>query len=155
MLVRHKSLKSSFLKAGYRYLLLSLLLLTGTEILHAQYRHIIRFDNLSKKKGVLYIGWYKSAEDFRQPDKAVISRQVAVEGKESEWVHFADIKPGTYAVAVFFDRDGDGKLDTNFLGIPKERYGFSNNVYPAMRAANFKEAAFEVKENGEQVIRLK
>ena len=123
MLVRHKSLKSSFLKAGYRYLLLSLLLLAGTEILHAQYRHIIRFDNLSKKKGVLYIGWYKSAEDFRQPDKAVISRQVAVEGKESEWVHFADIKPGTYAVAVFFDRDGDGKLDTNFLGIPKERYG--------------------------------
>lgn len=151
----HKIIKASFMKPRYRHLLLILLLVAGTEILHAQYRHSIRFDNLSKRKGVLYIGWYKSAEDFRQPDKAVIRRQVAVEGKESEWVHFADIKPGTYAVAVFFDRDGDGKLGMNFLGIPKERYGFSNNVYPAMRAANFKEASFEVKENGEQVIRLK
>ncbi len=142
-------------RATFRCLILGILCLASTARLDAQYRHSIRFDNLSKKNGVLYIGWYKSVEDFRKPDKAIISRQVAVDGKDNEWVHFEGIKPGTYAVAVFFDRDGDGKLDTNFLGIPKERYGFSNNVYPAMRAANFRESAFEVKENGEQVIRLK
>ena len=39
---------------------------------------------------------------------------------------FEDIPPGTYALAVIHDENMNGKLDTNFLGVPKEGYGFSN-----------------------------
>jgi uncharacterized protein (DUF2141 family) len=39
---------------------------------------------------------------------------------------FEDIPPGTYALAVIHDENMNGKLDTNFLGMPKEGYGFSN-----------------------------
>lgn len=35
--------------------------------------------------------------------------------------------PGTYAVALFHDKNGNHHFDTNFLGIPVEGYGFSNN----------------------------
>lgn len=133
-----------------------LMLFTGAGLSgNAQHQHSITFQNLDGKKGTLYIGWYNRAEDFRKSEKAVISRKVPVDRQESVTVNFDNIETGKYAVAVFFDRDGDGKLNTNVLGIPKEKYGFSNNVYPAMRAARFSEAAFDVKANGSQLIHLK
>jgi uncharacterized protein (DUF2141 family) len=58
---------------------------------------------------------------------------------------FNDIPPGVYAVAVFHDENANGKLDKNFLGIPREGYGASNNVRPKMSAPAFKDAAFTVK----------
>ena len=39
--------------------------------------------------------------------------------------NFLDIAPGTYALAVIHDKNMDGKLATNFLGVPTEGYGFS------------------------------
>ena len=136
--------------------ILLLVLMGGSVSLSAQSDYTIRFQHLSKKKGVLYIGWYRDAASFRQPSKAVFSRQVPVSGVDSVSVVFPQVPAGKYAVAVFFDLDGDGVLDTNVLGIPKERYGFSNNVYPTFRAANFTEAAFDVGTGpGSQTIRLK
>jgi len=35
---------------------------------------------------------------------------------------------GKYAVSVFHDENSNGKLDTNFLGIPREGVGASNNA---------------------------
>jgi len=43
---------------------------------------------------------------------------------------FEDIPPGTYALVVIHDENMNGKLDTNWVGIPKEGYGFSNDVKP-------------------------
>lgn len=40
---------------------------------------------------------------------------------------FAMAGPGAYAVALFHDKNGNHHFDTNFLGIPTEAYGFSNN----------------------------
>ena len=55
---------------------------------------------------------------------------------------FVDIPPGTYALAVIHDENMNGKLDTNWLGIPTEGYGFSNDAKamlgpPSFSAANF------------------
>lgn len=42
-------------------------------------------------------------------------------------VRFNGVAPGTYAVSVQHDEDGNGKLKTNFIGMPKEGVGISNN----------------------------
>ena len=42
-------------------------------------------------------------------------------------VRFNNLAPGTYVASVQHDEDGDGKLKTNFIGIPKEGVGISNN----------------------------
>ena len=55
---------------------------------------------------------------------------------------FEDIPPGTYALAVIHDENMNGKLDTNWLGIPKEGYGFSNDVKPLLGAPSFSAASF-------------
>jgi uncharacterized protein (DUF2141 family) len=42
-------------------------------------------------------------------------------------VRFNNLAPGSYAVSVHHDEDGDGQLKTNFIGMPKEGVGVSNN----------------------------
>ena len=63
---------------------------------------------------------------------------------------FADLPPGKYAVMVIHDENENGKLDSNFLGIPSEGYGFSQNPR-VMRRATFQEALFELPAGGATV----
>ncbi len=60
---------------------------------------------------------------------------------------FKDVAAGTYAVSVFHDENDNKKLDKNFVGIPLEGYGVSNNIRHMMSAPEFKESSFQV--NGE------
>jgi uncharacterized protein (DUF2141 family) len=55
---------------------------------------------------------------------------------------FEDIPPGTYAMAVVHDENMNGKLDTTWLGVPKEGYGFSNNAKSLLGPPSFSAASF-------------
>lgn len=55
---------------------------------------------------------------------------------------FEDIPPGRYAMAVVHDENMNGKLDTNWLGVPTEGYGFSNNAKALLSAPSFSAASF-------------
>jgi uncharacterized protein (DUF2141 family) len=55
---------------------------------------------------------------------------------------FEDIPPGTYALAIIHGENSTGKLDTNWLGIPTEGYGFSNDVKGSLGAAANDGASF-------------
>jgi uncharacterized protein (DUF2141 family) len=56
---------------------------------------------------------------------------------------FLDIPPGTYALAVIHDENMNGKLDTNWLGVPREGYGFSNDAKALLSAPAFSAASFQ------------
>ena len=56
---------------------------------------------------------------------------------------FSGLTPGRYAVMVTHDENGNGRLDSNLIGMPVEGYGFSNNPR-VMRKPTFDEASFEV-----------
>jgi uncharacterized protein (DUF2141 family) len=66
-----------------------------------------------------------------------------------------EIPDGEYAIAFFIDANGNKKLDKNFLGIPKEQYGFSNNAMGTLSAPTFEQAKFQVAGNTVQNIKLK
>ncbi|WP_447980272.1 DUF2141 domain-containing protein [Candidatus Nitrospira bockiana] len=55
---------------------------------------------------------------------------------------FEDIPPGTYAMAVIHDENMNGKLETNWMGIPTEGYGFSNDAKGMVGAPSFSAASF-------------
>lgn len=50
--------------------------------------------------------------------------------------------PGYYAVALFHDENENRHFDTNFLGIPVEGYGFSNNPRLSLGPPPLKDARF-------------
>ncbi|MBV2181266.1 MAG: DUF2141 domain-containing protein [Castellaniella sp.] len=62
-----------------------------------------------------------------------------------------DLPEGRYAVALYHDVDDSGTLETSLLGRPKKPYGYSNNPKPAMRAARFEEARFELPRDGTSI----
>lgn len=55
------------------------------------------------------------------------------------------VPPGVYAIVVIDDLNENEKLDRNFLGIPKEGFGFANNPRVFFRAPSFETASIEVK----------
>ncbi len=56
---------------------------------------------------------------------------------------FVGIPPGTYALAVIHDENRNGKLDTNWLGLPTEGYGFSSDPKVTLSTPPFSAAKFE------------
>lgn len=57
---------------------------------------------------------------------------------------FPGLAPGSYAVAVFHDENANNKLDTNFIGIPREGVGASNDAKGSMGPPPFEKAKFDV-----------
>ena len=59
-------------------------------------------------------------------------------------VTIPDLPPGKYAVAAYVDNNRNGRQDKNFLGVPKENYGFSNDARGMFGPPSFAEAAFDI-----------
>lgn len=76
--------------------------------------------------GEVFWTLFDNAAAYASGDGALLSARQRVDGDSVRFtVH--DLKPGRYAVKIFHDENGNGALDTNVIGIPKEGYGFSNN----------------------------
>ena len=115
----------------------------------------VTIEGLKNKKGTIYIGWYNNASDFLKVEKAVYYQKAAVANTDKKTFIFSNIPVGNYAISLFLDEDGNGKLSTNVFGIPSEKYAFSNNVKPAFRPATFNEAMFNVNTDKHVNIRIK
>jgi uncharacterized protein (DUF2141 family) len=55
-----------------------------------------------------------------------------------------DLNPGKYAFKYFHDENNDEEINTNFMGIPKEGYGFSNNAKGTYGPPSFEKMLFEL-----------
>ena len=133
-------MKRLFLVAALVSLVGSLSMLT----LHAQQPQAgtieVTIEGPKVKKGQLMASIYNSEANFmKQPYRTVT---LPVEPGKDLVLAFNNIPTGTYALAVFHDENNNNELDTNWMGIPREGYGFSNNVRPTFRPANFEESQF-------------
>lgn len=112
----------------------------------------VKITNLEGVNGSLYIGWYNKDTDFPINDKAIFKEKLKVNNLSDITINFENIPSGEYAIAVFLDENNDYKLNRNLFGIPKEKYGFSNNVLPKFRAATFKEATISLTNKRSTVV---
>lgn len=105
----------------------------------------IEFEGIEEAKGTkVYVALYTTEGSFlKKPLKGTISE--VSNGKAT--ATFTELKPGTYAVSSFYDKNGNGKLDTNFLGIPKEPTAMSNNAKARFGPPKYKDAKFELETN--------
>ena len=69
-------------------------------------------------------------------------------------VSFKGLPHGTYAAFAFHDEDGNGRIKTNWIGMPKEGVGASNNARGRMGPPSFKQASFELASD-RSAIRIK
>lgn len=67
---------------------------------------------------------------------------------------FAGVSSGTYAVTVLDDTNENGKMDFNFLGLPKKGYGFSNDAAATFSPPSFEDASFRYSGSGTLVVTI-
>ena len=118
-----------------------LLILLGSVSLFA-HSLTVEVSNIEKSRGQILIGLYNQAEGFTQIDTVYKKALLTTLDDTTLSYTFTDIPDGEYAISIFHDENSNNELDTNFLGIPKEGYGFTNNVRPTFRPATFDEAKF-------------
>lgn len=92
-----------------------------------EYSLTVTIDNCKNNKGKIYIALYDSEKTFMKEDKAVNKKIATIENGVAK-ITFSGLTSTQYAFVFFHDENGNGKLDTNLLGIPTEGYGFSNNA---------------------------
>ena len=98
---------------------------------------------LRNNKGKVFCALYASAEGFPKDSQKAIRRDTSSISEKNAACEFSGIEPGTYAVSPFHDENSNGKLDTNFLGIPREGVGASNDARGHMGPPKFDAAQFQ------------
>ena len=97
---------------------------------------------LRNDKGQLLCALYSSADGFpKNGDKALAHAKSLISSGHAV-CEFRGAPLGTYAVSAFHDENSNGKLDTNFLGIPREGVGASNGAQGHFGPPKFEAAAF-------------
>lgn len=106
----------------------------------------VTVDNLRSAKGDVRLSVFASAAEW--PDNSAAANDKVEPAQIGGVVFHFDLPPGTYAIACFHDENANGKFDQNFLGIPLEGYGFSNNLHPFLSAPTFDAASFVLPAEG-------
>lgn len=128
------------------------MLMLGSGVLYAQHKVELTIRGIENVQGSVLVAVYNSEETFMK--KRLASKKVKVSDKEVT-LTFDDVSSGDYAITTFHDENDNNKLDTNFLGIPNEPYGFSNDARGSFGPPSFEKAKVKVDGNKKLVINLK
>ena len=100
--------------------------------------NITGFEN---DEGSVKIALSNSKDDYTTKGQAFQGAIETISNKNVQHI-FEELPFGTYAIKIFHDENDNGELDTNFLGIPSEDYGFSNNAKGSFGPASWEDAKF-------------
>jgi uncharacterized protein (DUF2141 family) len=143
------------MKKTKKVLLVALMLL-GTMMCFAQETAnsvIVKVTGIEEMKGEISIGLFSDEENY--PNGDVFAGTFVKADNETITYTFENIPEGVFAIAIYHDENSNKKHDKNFLGIPKEGYAFSNNVFGTFGPPKFEKTKFEVKEDIQLEIKLK
>lgn len=135
-------------------LVFSLLILLASEISFAQLDSlnlvdkgilVIKITGFESDVGECWFGLDNSEEVFESKDTVFIGKILPIVNREVN-LTIENVAYGNYAIRVFHDENSNGKLDTNFLGIPTENYGYSNNASGWFGPPSWEKAVFQLDE---------
>ena len=132
-----------------RVLFISLVLLVVTNTISQTFKLKIEIENI-EYEGTVYLAIYDNSISFNQDNKnknidkkrwvKSIVEAVSVEG----FTKSIELKKGVYAISLFVDSNNNKIIDKNFLGIPSEQYGFSNNATGFLGSPSYEDASFNL-----------
>ncbi len=100
--------------------------------------------DLESDEGFLVVALLNSAAQYDAGDVMFRSNAKVPIQNGTARITFEAIPFGSYAVKTFHDENANGELDTNFVGFPKEGFGFSNNAMGKFGPPSFEQASFEL-----------
>ncbi len=96
------------------------------------------------EEGQAMVAFYIDGRGWPDGEEGLFASAVVPISGGTAVTTFEDVPAGPFAVSVYHDEDGDGKLDTNLVGIPSENYGFSADASGVFGPPSFEEASLEL-----------
>jgi uncharacterized protein (DUF2141 family) len=128
-----------------------LIALVGTSF-SQQYNLVVVIKNVKEAKGRIAVALFNNEKDFTS--KRLQGRIAQAKTGEVQ-VAFENLVPGDYAISVMHDANENDELDSNAFGIPKEGFGFSNDVMGMFGPPSFNKAKFSFTGENKITITLK
>ena len=137
-------------------LLIVVFLFLGKGLISAQESNTvtltIEIEVTKYNKGSILLALYNSEESYmKTPYKAAKAEVV----NNKAVISFENIEKGSYTFSMFHDVNDNKKMDKNFMGIPKEPYGFSNNQKGRFGPPDYEKVVFDVNENQTLQVSIK
>ena len=111
----------------------------------------VEITNVTSEEGQIILAIYNSSENY---DKRIAFQEVKLKPEIDTVIFETNLPDGEYLVMLVHDINNNGKLDTSFIGMPKEPVGLSNYDGKGI-PGKFKKHKFPVNENTEIIIPLK
>ena len=102
----------------------------------------IRFEGLRSSKGKIYITIFNKSDGYPTKPENAVRKEIINAAYPSVTVNIQGLTAGTYAISAYHDENSNGKLDTNFLGIPVEGTAASNDAKGKFGPPKFDDARF-------------
>ena len=108
---------------------------------------VIQIINIRSETGDIKISLHNQEDAFPGKHEKAVARIFSdINGTTASAV-FENIPYGEYAISVIHDENNNSKLDANFVGIPKEGYGASNDAPAQMGPPKYKDAKFTLEKS--------
>ncbi len=104
----------------------------------------INIDGMENIKGNVMLAIFDHADFFPSKTERAVTTAMSAVVSETMTITVADLPPGKYGLSVYHDENGNGEFDRNFMGVPSELYGFSNNVRGFAGPPEFEETLITV-----------
>lgn len=117
----------------------------------------LKIEGIANTKGVIQLAVWDSSAGFPQDyEKAALLKtfQINQTGVQVENLELTGAEPGKIAIALYHDENEDVVLNTNFFGIPREGFGFSNNPVIRFGPPSFEEVTFNSQEVKEISVKI-
>jgi uncharacterized protein (DUF2141 family) len=102
--------------------------------------------------GKLYISLYRNQDSFLKTGREITTKVIRVIDSNHVVAKITGLPTGWYAVALYHDEDDNNKMNTGFLGMPREPYGLSNNYRPRFCYPKFTQCQFYVADKEEKDV---
>jgi uncharacterized protein (DUF2141 family) len=108
----------------------------------------VRLSGFHSADGQVLIAVFRGEDGFPGKPDAAVKRLVAKISDGRTRAEISDLPPGEYAISVVHDENGNNTLDTNWIGMPKEGIGTSNNAKGRMGPPKYRDARFTLGAEG-------
>ena len=101
----------------------------------------VQLTGFENDQGAVKLCVCRSEDEYTGNKKEFCTASTEIKNKKAQWI-FEHMPYGSYSIKAFHDENGNSRLDKDFLGMPTERYGFSNNARGRFGPPTFASAAF-------------
>lgn len=106
----------------------------------------IRITSLRNTKGKVSVNLFNNADGFPDDPLKSFGWKTVKIVPDTVVIVFEDLPYGSYAVSILHDENSNGRMEKNFLGIPREGFAFSNNYAPKIASPSFRDAMIVLKQ---------